>query len=172
MLLDVARGLEYLHSKGIIHGGAFGLFFVTHSLKPDLCVKSMHVSCADLKPENVLLGVDPGSAIGVVAKLADFGLSICMDPGATHVSNYNSGTPFYVAPEVCIRGAAERSVSLLPESIASCWCNSATGGPDATHKRSCVPLHRCLTPVGHLQVIHHRRTSPAADIYSFGVLMW
>ena len=30
---------------------------------------------------------------------ADFGLCELLDPGHTHVSNHNKGTPFYAAPE-------------------------------------------------------------------------
>ena len=41
----------------------------------------------DLKPDNVLLKVDP-STYRAVAKLADFGLSAVLGPQATHVSNF------------------------------------------------------------------------------------
>ena len=33
------------------------------------------------------------------ANHADFGLCELLDPGHTHVSNHNKGTPFYAAPE-------------------------------------------------------------------------
>ena len=42
---------------------------------------------ADLKPDNVLLKVDP-LTYRVIAKLADFGLSAVLGPQATHVSNF------------------------------------------------------------------------------------
>ena len=42
-LADIAKGMSYIHSKGIIHG--------------------------DLKPENVLLKHDPDSPIGMTAKI-------------------------------------------------------------------------------------------------------
>jgi serine/threonine protein kinase len=47
-----------------------------------------------------LLKLDSTNAVGVVAKLCDFGLSARQAPGDTHISNYHCGSPFWVAPEV------------------------------------------------------------------------
>jgi serine/threonine protein kinase len=68
----LAAGLEYLHSKSIVHG--------------------------DLKPDNVLIKKEASSATGWCVKLTDFGLSMKLNPERTHVSNFSAGTPFYIAP--------------------------------------------------------------------------
>ncbi|GLC75804.1 hypothetical protein PLESTF_001689300 [Pleodorina starrii] len=111
LALDVARGMQHIHSCRIVHG--------------------------DLKPENVLLvwrpqgeraessptaiaASNPGKThllppthLGsssaqqpreLVAKVADFGLSLPLTEGATHASRCYNGTPAYRAPEVSSAG--------------------------------------------------------------------
>ncbi|GFH19032.1 protein kinase domain-containing protein, partial [Haematococcus lacustris] len=75
MALDIACGVQHIHSKNIIHG--------------------------DLSPANILLKLDdsrPG-CLKAVAKVGDFGLSHMSKDGQSHVSNVRQGTPFYTAPE-------------------------------------------------------------------------
>jgi serine/threonine protein kinase len=52
--------------------------------------------CVNLMPMHWLCMLRPALPVSC----RDFGLSTTIGPQATHVSNYNSGTPFYVAPEV------------------------------------------------------------------------
>lgn len=59
--LDVARAMAHLHQHNILH--------------------------SDLKAGNVLLRTDGQDPRGFVAKVADFGLSLTIDPNCTHVSN-------------------------------------------------------------------------------------
>lgn len=59
--LDVARAMAHLHKHNIVH--------------------------SDLKARNVLLRSDAHDPRGFTAKVADFGLSLTIDPNATHVSN-------------------------------------------------------------------------------------
>ncbi|CAM8948908.1 unnamed protein product [Rhodiola kirilowii] len=68
-LKQLGDGLQIIHSHRIIH--------------------------RDLKPENILLH---GSEIGIVLKIADFGLARNMDPGG-HAETV-CGSPSYMAPEV------------------------------------------------------------------------
>jgi serine/threonine protein kinase len=59
--IDVARAMAHLHKHNIVH--------------------------SDLKARNVLLRSDAQDPRGFTAKVADFGLSLMIDPNATHISN-------------------------------------------------------------------------------------
>ena len=59
--LDVARAMVHLHKHNVVH--------------------------SDLKARNVLLRSDMQDPRGFTAKVADFGLSMTIDPSATHISN-------------------------------------------------------------------------------------
>eukprot|EP00878_Enallax_costatus_P001012 GHUV01001146.1.p1 GENE.GHUV01001146.1~~GHUV01001146.1.p1 ORF type:complete len:510 (+),score=107.78 GHUV01001146.1:223-1530(+) len=76
-LLDTAKGMAYLHAKGIMHG--------------------------DLKAGNVLLQNLHGGG-DQVAKISDFGLAAVLVDGATHRSTASMGTITHMAPEVLRSG--------------------------------------------------------------------
>eukprot|EP00208_Stichococcus_sp_RCC1054_P005154 CAMPEP_0206136620 /NCGR_PEP_ID=MMETSP1473-20131121/1860_1 /ASSEMBLY_ACC=CAM_ASM_001109 /TAXON_ID=1461547 /ORGANISM="Stichococcus sp, Strain RCC1054" /LENGTH=861 /DNA_ID=CAMNT_0053529295 /DNA_START=345 /DNA_END=2930 /DNA_ORIENTATION=+ len=75
-LLDIAAGIQYLHSIGIVH--------------------------ADLKPANVLLKSTATDARGFICKLADFGLSRMIAQHTTHLSAATMGTVPYMPPEMLV----------------------------------------------------------------------
>lgn len=82
----IARGLHHIHSKNIIHG--------------------------DLKPSNVLLKKVQETHAKVMAKIADFGLSLKMQGSQTHVSNVQHGTTGYMAPEVEEEGSTSKAADV------------------------------------------------------------
>ncbi|KAL4434239.1 hypothetical protein ABPG75_000680 [Micractinium tetrahymenae] len=86
-LLDIAAGMQYLHSLGIMH--------------------------SDLKPANVLLKGTRNSVRGFSCKLADFGLSRMLDGRATHVETGSYGTPTHAAPELLREGRLSPAVDVF-----------------------------------------------------------
>ena len=64
--VDIASAMAHLHSANVLH--------------------------SDLKARNVMLKSATGPGRGVVAKVCDFGLSVHLDGGQTHVSSVFSGT--------------------------------------------------------------------------------
>ncbi|CAL5221171.1 g3314 [Coccomyxa viridis] len=87
-LLDIAAGMDYLHSLGVLHG--------------------------DLKGGNVLMKStsmydDPR---GFVCKLGDFGLSRVLEHNSTHVSTNTYGTVSYCAPELLKEGKLTKAADV------------------------------------------------------------
>ncbi|GFH07821.1 protein kinase domain-containing protein [Haematococcus lacustris] len=109
ILMDIARGMDYIHCNNIIHG--------------------------DLTPGNVLLKQAAESPIGVVSKITDFGLCTTIEAGQSHISNITNGTPFYVAPEVVNSGQLTKtsdvySFGVLMWELYRCmppWVKTDTG---------------------------------------------
>ncbi|KAF8057640.1 HT1 [Scenedesmus sp. PABB004] len=62
----------------------------------------------------------------VVAKVSDFGLSLCVDPGETHVSSVHAGTLTHMAPELLMQGRCSRASDVYSFGILV-W-ELATGG--------------------------------------------
>ena len=90
-LLDVARGLEYLHSCNIMHG--------------------------DLKPQNVLLKTAVTDRRGFMCKLGDFGLSRILRETETHVNTGSYGTVTHASPELLSEGRLTKACDVFAFGI-------------------------------------------------------
>eukprot|EP00775_Hariotina_reticulata_P003224 gene3224-3501_t len=75
---DVAAGISYLHGRNVCHG--------------------------DLKCENILLKSETQDPDGVLAKVADFGLSRALALGQSHLSTRRYGTVAMMPPELLVSG--------------------------------------------------------------------
>ncbi|CAL8464410.1 g3945 [Coccomyxa elongata] len=88
-LMDIAAGMEHLHSLGVLH--------------------------ADLKGANVLMKSAAKSNYdnrGYTCKLADFGLSRVMENNSTHVSTSTFGTAAYMPAELLMEGKMTKAADV------------------------------------------------------------
>ncbi|GIL50131.1 hypothetical protein Vafri_6436 [Volvox africanus] len=137
LALDVACGMCHIHAKNIVHGDLSSANILLTNLKPSALVSGG--DGAGIGPNNVFgnlanamaLGRTPGSRNlaaqisrlrglwrpPVVAKVADFGLSVRMGEGQTHASNKFQGTPLYSAPEVLSRGHLTKSADVFSYGV-------------------------------------------------------
>ncbi|CAL5227539.1 g10528 [Coccomyxa viridis] len=90
-LIDIAAGMDYLHSLGVLHG--------------------------DLKGANVLLKSSGDDPRGYTCKLADFGLSRVLEAHATHVSTKTYGTLAYMPAELLQDGKMSRAADVYSYSM-------------------------------------------------------
>ena len=77
-LIDIAAGLRFMHSVGVVHG--------------------------DLKCQNILCKSSRSDARGFMCKVADFGLSRCLDEQRGEVLTEEPGSILYAAPECLMTG--------------------------------------------------------------------
>ncbi|GIL79160.1 hypothetical protein Vretimale_16703 [Volvox reticuliferus] len=115
---------DALDQHVFMQGGTFNLGAVLETAA-DVAKAMVHMHAAnvlhsDLKARNIMLKSSGTEGRGVIAKVADFGLSTRMEHQETHLSSCFQGTLTHMAPEVMLEG----------------------------------------------------RISKAADVYSFGILMW
>eukprot|EP00775_Hariotina_reticulata_P004708 gene4708-4959_t len=85
-LLDIASGLDFLHSIGVVHG--------------------------DLKTANVLLKGSTRDVRGFACKITDFGLSRVLDMDATHISTRTYGTLVYMPAELLLHGRMTQATDI------------------------------------------------------------
>ncbi|KAM3372990.1 hypothetical protein ACQJBY_019759 [Aegilops geniculata] len=114
-LSDESSGLNWSTRYRIIEGICYGLCHL-HGQNDNPII---HL---DLKPTNILL------SDGMIAKIADFGLSMLLEQPGTIIASSSLGTPGYIAPEF-VNG---RKISLKSDifSLGVIIIEIITGGKD------------------------------------------
>ncbi|KXZ56484.1 hypothetical protein GPECTOR_1g433 [Gonium pectorale] len=111
LAFDVAAGLRHVHAAGIVHGdvSAGNVLLARRSAPEDSSdAERGGVDTAEAGWRSRLTAAGP-PPLPVVAKVADFGLSVRLAGSATHASGCYQGTPTYIAPEVHGRGRVSRT---------------------------------------------------------------
>lgn len=158
-LLEVAsgivKGMNHIHAKNILHG--------------------------NLKPSNVLLKMSPDTHTKMLAKIADFGLSLKMNLDQTHVSNAQHGTPFYMAREVLEKGSASKAADvyafgvILWEMYTSQLSPTGTATEEMLEQFPKLPWS-CPAPYGVLAIACMHAVPSArpsfSDVMEFLRLIW
>ncbi|KXZ45631.1 hypothetical protein GPECTOR_52g32 [Gonium pectorale] len=112
LALDVACGMWHIHGKNIVHGdlSASNVLLASCPRAPDGRPKVLYDgSSEDAVARQRLNGLWRPP---VVAKVADFGLSVHMTESQTHASNRFQGTPAYAAPELFSRGHLSKAADV------------------------------------------------------------
>ncbi|KAG2432565.1 hypothetical protein HXX76_008910 [Chlamydomonas incerta] len=99
LALDVACGMKHIHARNIVHGDLSAGNILLSSTAAAVRCHGGDAADAPLRAPLAGMWAPP-----VVAKVADFGLSVHMGEHHTHASNRYQGTPAYTAPEVLFRG--------------------------------------------------------------------
>ena len=119
--LDIARGLHFLHTSGVIHR-CWSLLYAldvqgqSGGHNPAAVVSDIHPAhrCRDLKTSNILL-----SAEGV-AKIADVGLAKMLTNADQYSLDHTAGTFAYAAPELILGTRCSEKVRSLAACCSCC----------------------------------------------------
>ncbi|KXZ43012.1 hypothetical protein GPECTOR_107g157 [Gonium pectorale] len=105
LAFQVACGLRHVHAAGIVHGDISAgnvLLARQPAPAPDGDTAGLDEAERSWRGRLARPGVPPPPP--VVAKVADFGLSLRLTGSRTHASGLYQGTPVYMAPEVVANG--------------------------------------------------------------------
>eukprot|EP00879_Flechtneria_rotunda_P011426 GHRR01011935.1.p1 GENE.GHRR01011935.1~~GHRR01011935.1.p1 ORF type:complete len:356 (+),score=105.82 GHRR01011935.1:302-1369(+) len=108
---DVACAMIHLHSEHLLHGDLKASNVLLKRTAPRLPV-SDQTSSRCRAPGHLI-----GQGLGLMAKVADFGLSLTLNPADTHVSQMHMGTLTHMAPELLLHGRASRASDVYAYGI-------------------------------------------------------
>ncbi|KXZ43489.1 hypothetical protein GPECTOR_89g509 [Gonium pectorale] len=105
LAFQVACGLRHVHAAGIVHGDiSAGNVLLARQAAPAADGDAAGLDEAERSWRDRLARPGMPPPPPVVAKVADFGLSLRLTGSRTHASGLYQGTPVYMAPEVAANG--------------------------------------------------------------------
>eukprot|EP00775_Hariotina_reticulata_P004405 gene4405-4658_t len=110
---DVACAMIHLHSEHLLHGDLKASNVLLKRTAPRLPVAPEAAGAANRNKAGQLAGL----GLGLMAKVADFGLSLTLGPAETHVSQMHMGTLTHMAPELLLHGRASKASDVYAYGI-------------------------------------------------------
>ncbi|WIA33783.1 hypothetical protein OEZ86_006896 [Tetradesmus obliquus] len=116
---DVACAMIHLHSEHLLHGDLKASNVLLKRTAPRLPVwpEQAAAAAAAAGGHGRRTGQLVGLGLGLMAKVADFGLSLTLGPADTHVSQMHMGTLTHMAPELLLHGHASRASDVYAYGI-------------------------------------------------------
>ncbi|KAF8060070.1 AMSH1 [Scenedesmus sp. PABB004] len=124
---DVACAMIHLHSEHLLHGDLKASNVLLKRTAPRLPVApdapaapagaSGGGASSGGAPRRRAQGQLLGGGLGLMAKVADFGLSLTLGPADTHVSQMHMGTLTHMAPELLLHGRASKASDVYAYGI-------------------------------------------------------
>ncbi|KAG2491416.1 hypothetical protein HYH03_010205 [Edaphochlamys debaryana] len=171
---DLACGMAYIHARNIVHGD-LSLGNVLLSTSPRAgptavtaggVTESLEApSCGQLHPHEQAPSMARWRA-PIVAKVADFGLSLRMTGSQTHASNCFQGTPSHSAPEVLLQGRLSKAADVWSFGVILLeLCHGETiQGIRARAKTAAAPAGQQAAPDSRASaVVHSKAGQPQSD---------
>ena len=112
-LSDIACGLDYLHSAGVVHGDLKNANVLCSSSRPVSRAWPADVRFCDRR------SCQHDSAAPLICKLADFGLSRIMSADASHLTTRTYGTISHMPPELLRNGIMSRAADVFSFAMLS-----------------------------------------------------
>ena len=109
---DLAEMLRKIKEKGISFTESDAAHIIRQILLAINYLHNINVTHRDLKLENIMVEIEKKADGGaeIICKVTDFGFAVAMDPSGKETLAL--GTPSYMAPEIVLRKAYDKSVDI------------------------------------------------------------